>query len=233
MDDEAIKEGAKAIQDVAQTAGKAMDIVQSSGRFIARHINGPLEQVLGMLEDKLRFTRAARRARLYERYRTELLAMGQDVTIKPMPLPFAIDALEQGALEEDDALQDLWARLLANASDARTATEARRSYVSILKNLTSLDAVIFDRLYTVTPRPGRHDQILTAGLPASATVQKEDSPNGTPADPSEEVKEALANLVRLGLLKFAHSWGGGEIYGVVNQTLTGDSLMRAIQRRHV
>ncbi len=52
-------------------------------------------------------------------------------------------------------------------------------------------------------------------------------------NPTEEVQVALANLERLGLISYGASWGGGEIFDLVNHSTAGKAFMRAIRPRHV
>ena len=50
-------ESAKAVQEVAITAGKAIDVTQKFGGFISQYIAGTLEQSMGIFEDKLKYMR--------------------------------------------------------------------------------------------------------------------------------------------------------------------------------
>jgi hypothetical protein len=56
-EDDTLNETAKATQEVAKTAGKAIDSVSEFGKFIARFIEGSLEAGVGIFEDKLRYMR--------------------------------------------------------------------------------------------------------------------------------------------------------------------------------
>ena len=235
MDDESIKEGARAVQEVAKASGKAIDAAQKSGSFIAKHIDGTLTQVMGMLEDRLRFAREVRQARLLQCYRDELLAMGNGVEVKPLPLKFAADALEEGALEDVDELQDLWARLLANTADSTSGVEPRRSYIAILREFTPLDATIFEVIYSRPNGAAETEVIYTPCLPDTA---EQSSFHGALAttelpQPSDAVKASLSTLDRLGLIKLASTNDDKEWHTFANPTFAGVQLMRAIKRRHV
>jgi hypothetical protein len=143
------EESAKAIQEVAKTTGKAIDVVHDAGGFLAPHVDGILAQVVGIFTDHLKYVRGVRLIRLGQRFQQELLAHGGEPAVRKLPLNFAIDALEQGAMEQDDDLQDIWARLLANAVDATSEVQPRRAYISIIKDLSPLDALILEQIYSV------------------------------------------------------------------------------------
>lgn len=58
---------AKAIEEVARSAGKAIDASRDLGGFLGKYIGGPVEQLSGLLEDRLRYSRWERQVRLAER----------------------------------------------------------------------------------------------------------------------------------------------------------------------
>ena len=49
-----IEEGAKAVQEFAKAAGKAVDAIREVGKFLAKYINGPLDQASGIVKDYLK-----------------------------------------------------------------------------------------------------------------------------------------------------------------------------------
>jgi hypothetical protein len=62
-------------------------------------------------------------------------ARGLAAPTRPLPPNFVLPLLTAAVVEEDDELQDTWARLLANAGDAATEMELRTAYVEILKGM--------------------------------------------------------------------------------------------------
>jgi hypothetical protein len=225
------EESAKAVQEVAKTTGKMVDVVHDTGGFLAPHVDGVLTQVIGIFTDHLKYVRGVRLVRLGQRFQQELLAHGGVAAVRKLPLNFAVDALEQGAMEQDDFLQDIWARLLANAVDATSEVQPRRAYVSIIKDLSPLDALILEQIYAVDQE--RHQKALvTHELPTRA-FPAIDIDLKTLPKPSEEVTVALANLERLGLITYGASWGGGEVFDLVNHSTAGKAFMMAIRRQSV
>lgn len=222
-----ITETAKAVQEVARATGKTVDALARSGSFFAKHIDAPLEAAIGHITDRLRYSRTVRQMRLFVRFQEEMQALGLEAKTRPLPLGFAVDAIEQGSLEDDDELQDLWARLLANAARADSGIQPRRSYISILKDLTALDALVFQKIYELEVGPQMF--AYTAELPEAATTSPKRE-NGAYFEPNDEIKASLSNLDRLGLVSLAMSNDGAELHYAVQQTFAGHDLMRALRR---
>ncbi|WP_152969389.1 hypothetical protein [Paracidovorax avenae] len=91
-------ETAKAVQEVAKTTGKVVDVVHDAGEFLAPHVDGVMAQIVNIITDHLRYVRGVRLVRLGEKFQQEVLARGGLTAVRKLPLNFAIDALEQGAM---------------------------------------------------------------------------------------------------------------------------------------
>ncbi len=223
---EAIKETAKATQEVAKTACKAIDASQQFGGFISRYVSGPLEQGVGIFEDKLKYMRWERQMRLMQRASEYMKSIGIDAPTKPIPLKLAIPLLEAASLEDDDYLQDMWAKLLVNSSITSSSVDLNRSYIDILERLSHLEAKILSVIYSLPEDEIKKKSILTAELPDA--VEFEDENDKTePLQPSKEVTLALANLSRLGCISLPTAWGGGEVFSVIYPAVMGRSLVEA------
>jgi len=223
---EAIKETAKATQEVAKTTSKAIDAGREMGGFVSRFISGPLEQGVGIIEDRLRYIRWERQLRLIKRSEEFMNEQGLSNPNKPIPLKNAVPLLEYATLEEDDNLQDMWARLLVNGTNESTGINIERSFIEILAQISPLEAQILRAIYALPFENTQHAGIVTEKLPEYATVA-EKKPENKPKEPSQEVKLALANLARIGCLKFPLTWGGGEIFTYINPTLIGKEFVAA------
>lgn len=223
---EAIKEAAKATQEVAKTASKAIDAGREMGGFVSRFISGSLEQAVGIVEDKLRYIRWERQQRLIRRAEEYMREQGLSAPNKPMPLKNAVPLLEYATIEENDSLQDMWARLLVNGTNESTGVNIERSFIEILAQLSPLEAQILQVIYALPFEATQHAGIVTENLPFSAKIAEE-KPEKEYKEPSKEVKLALANLARIGCLKFPLTWGGGEIFTQLNPTLIGKEFVAA------
>ena len=223
---EAFKEAAKATQEVAKTASKAIDAGTSIGKFFTRFISGSLEQGAGIIEDKLRYIRWERQVRLMNRSEEYLNQQGLSEPDNPLPLKHAIPLFEYATLEEDDRLQDIWARLLVNGTHTSTGINIERSFIEILAQISFLEAQILQTIYALPFDETRKHGVITEKLPRYAKVDEERS-GDVRKEPNQDVKLALANLTRLGCLKFPLTWDGAEIFTVVNTTLIGYEFVSA------
>lgn len=223
---ETIEESAKAVQEVAKATSKAIDASTKMGCFISRFVSGSLNQGIGIFEDKLRYIRWERQIRLIQRSEEFLKQQGLTNPNKSIPLKNAVPLLEYATLEEDDYLQDMWARLLVNGTNKLTGINIERSFIEILAQMSSLEAQVLEAIYSLPFEKTRHAGIVTEKLPWEVTVAEE-KPEKEPKDPPHEIKLALANLARIGCLKFSLTLGGGEIFTKINPTLIGKEFVTA------
>jgi hypothetical protein len=218
-----VEETAKAVQESAKTAGKVGDAGRELGGFFARILGNPLEEAGGMIHDLIRFwraTRALRLARRYDEIRAEYQIFGP---IKPVELNFGVPLLEAASLQENDQIQDMFARLLVNATDPKSEIKARRAFVSILQDFGPLEALLLDRIYRA-PQDAKSEgaAVMTAKLPESYSTKGDEN-----TLPNSEVQIALWNLVRLGCVEAGGTWGVGSTVSVVTLTGLGRSLIGA------
>ncbi len=225
-DIESIKESARAAQEIAKTTCKAIEAVQNLGQFIAKFVKGPLEQGIGIVEDKLKYMRWERQVRLMKRADDFMNEIGLKAPTRSVPLKFAIPLLQAASLEDDDELQDLWAKLLVNAADAEGGVDLKRAYIDILERISPLEAQILEKIYSLPYEETRHKGVLTKDLPKRVEIVPDD-PKIEHERPTPEVELALANLSRLGCISISMSWGGGELFSSVNPTLLGRSFVEA------
>lgn len=222
-----MSEEAKAVQEVAKTAGKAIDATAGSARFLAKFVSAPLEQAVGILADHLKYIRFERGVRLQQRAEALMKEAGLAAPTREIPISLALPIMQHATLEEDDSLQDRWAALLVNAANASFEGEVLRSYPSMLSQLSPFDALVLDVIYAQPYELALHMGIATVDLPNSARVIGKDELDQP--SPSDKVVITLSNLVRLGLLRPSYTWGGGESFGRVNPTVAGRTFVRACQ----
>jgi hypothetical protein len=162
---------------------------------------------------------------LEEQYEEACAALGgEGRDAKPVEPKFGFALLEAASLENDDDLQDMFARLLANATTEGTGVEARRAFVSILSDLTPFDARLLRMIYDA-PRHTAGLPIRTANLPDGYVEAK---PIGARDDPpSKDVELSLWNLVRLGCVNEAGGWDGTSSVALVMLTELGGRLIEA------
>jgi len=226
-----VTESAKATQEIAKATGQAIGAAREAGGFIARFVAGPLEQGVGIFEDKLRYLRWERQVRLMKRADEVLRSLGLEAPSRPVPLKVAIPLLQAASVEENDELQDRWVNLLVNAANKDSGVEIRRAYVEILEQISPLEARILDVIYSLPFEKIHHDGVVTGDLPNSARPETEEDQKAKPSEPPEEVKLAISNLARVGCLKQGTTIGGGENFRRVNPTLLGKTFVEACRIR--
>jgi hypothetical protein len=69
-------------------------------------------------------------------------------TAAQTPLKIIQPILDAASLEDDSDLQDIWANILANATDSRNITPVGPMFASILRSLGAREVGFLDALYT-------------------------------------------------------------------------------------
>ncbi|UCV22415.1 Abi-alpha family protein [Ferribacterium limneticum] len=230
-----VTEVARATQELAKTAQQAIGATEQLGTFVARFIAGSLEQAAGIVEDKLRYMRWERQCRLMMKAREYLGNKGLDTPTRPLPMKLAIPLLQAATLEDDDGLQDIWAKLLVNFATENSGISPKRAFIDILESISPLEAKLIALIYELPYEQMQHRGVGTQQLPLQANLLPEDKGEELrerlKIEPIEEVKFALANLDRLGVLSVARSMGGGQLFGFVNPTLLGKAFFDACSIR--
>ena len=221
-------ETAKAAQEVAKTTGKGIDAGRDLGGFIARFIGGPLEQASGIVEDKLKYMRWERQVRLMNKTDKFLREQGLDVPTRTVPMKVAVPLLQAASMEEDDELQDIWARLLVNAANAESGVDVTRAFVSILEDFGPLEAQVLQAIYDVPEDLAPLGQVVTQGLPQTYFDAGHQANQELPPEP---VTLALWNLKRLGCIEGTVAWGGPIGLKLANITSLGAALVNACASR--
>lgn len=225
--EDSVSQTAKAVQEIAKVASKTIDASQRFGGFISRYVAGPIEQGMGIFEDKLKYMRWERQVRLMQRAEQLLQEAGLTRPTRAIPLKLALPLLQAASLEDDDYLQDLWARMLVNFANESSRISLQRVYIEILEQITPLEAVILHKVYSLPYDETHHNGVEVGKLPDEVAVGKEDVKDHILPEPPEAVRLALANLARLGCIVIRKSWGGGELFKTVNPTLLGKSFIEA------
>ncbi|MEE8574575.1 MAG: Abi-alpha family protein [Thermodesulfobacteriota bacterium] len=116
------------------------------GGFLAKIFGTPLQEAAGIAHDHLRFVRWSRAVILLEK--ADQINADRGVTeTRHVPPKLALPILENASLEEDEDIQKLWARLLANAMSPNFTEEIKSTYIDILKNLSASEVNFLGSLY--------------------------------------------------------------------------------------
>jgi hypothetical protein len=115
---------------------------------------------------------------------------------RKIPLNIGAPLLQNAALEEDDDLQDVWAKLLVNSADASSGIELRRAFVSVLAEMTTLDVRNLAAIELASPisPDGFPSAVWACKLPEKAIPAYWRGADVVNSDPSVEVLTSLSNL---------------------------------------
>jgi hypothetical protein len=148
------EEYAKAVQSVADLNTKALDVSEKLGAFLARVFKEPVQEVSGIITDKLKFIRWRRLVQIADEVNRILLEKGVNETRGVQP-KLALPIFEASTLEDDKSLQNLWNHLLANAMDPRFNDEIRYGFIDMIKNITGIEASILINFYEILGKDGQ------------------------------------------------------------------------------
>jgi hypothetical protein len=127
-----------AIEETAKTAGKALDLVRDGA--------GPIADIYGLIiGDQIHAARHRRLDSITRKTRQILNGRHLSETAE-IAEQIAIPLLEAAQGEPREEMQDLWARLLANAMDPSRRNDVRPEFIQTLKSLHPIDALILEWL---------------------------------------------------------------------------------------
>lgn len=79
--------------------------------------------------------------------KANLILLNIGVQAQQVPLPVLMPLLEGASLQEEPSMQEMWANLLANAAHPSQNEKVLPVFVSMLKELTSSDAILLTALH--------------------------------------------------------------------------------------
>lgn len=228
-DKETIEEVAKAAQEISKLGTSVVDAATKTGAFIAKAIGGPLETGIGIWHDRLKYARWERQVRFMQRADDFLAEVRTMRPVRTLPLNFAIPLLQAASLEDNDDLQDMWAKMLVNGLTGANEKDVRRANIDILQSLSPFEAKILSKIYSVELDSALSNSVLTNELPEHIGLSSRLSRDtlSQAKEPADDVKLALANLNRLGCISVGASWDGNQIFREVFQTILGRKFVEA------
>jgi hypothetical protein len=160
---------------------------------------------------------------------------GRDITMEELnavPLDVVTEFFRVSSFVSDKKAQSQWAHLLCSFVED-PQRYAKVKFISMLKDLDGLDALVLKRIYALSaadPNTQFDASILTGELPAAAhfadSAQLE---NSVPAlMPLPAVQISLENLERLSLIRSDSFWTGPSYSGVF-RTRLGIEFARSLR----
>lgn len=146
-------EQAKAVQEVAKTSGKLVEAAEKVGGFVSKIVGGASTQVGGILEDWAKYYRYKNLLAIADK--VEVLHAQRKLEGKTIPIPprAAIPMLESASLEDDEVLQEVWARLIANSTDPNFKESLHPGYIEIVKQISPDEAIILNSFLKIKVYP--------------------------------------------------------------------------------
>lgn len=148
------EEIAKAIQETAKLGEKGLDIADKAGSFFAKVFKEPIDEISGMVTDKLRFIRWKRMVQMSDEV-NKILEDKKVTDTRAVPPKIALPIIEEASLEDDPSLQYLWNHLLANAMNPKFNDELRYGFIEMIKEITGIEARLLNEFYEVLSREGK------------------------------------------------------------------------------
>jgi len=179
-----------------------MDLVGRAGTFL-NGVFSPAAQELGHLfGEQMRFWRFRNGVRILEKAQALVEERGlKPEQIRALGFGEGLLLLETASLEEDDTVQAMWARLVANAVDPNCACKPEKVYVELLKSLSSKEVTFLDLLWKI--EEGNLGFRSTADYNRHAKLVSEAADERWRRFPSEDRSISIQNLVRLRCITFA------------------------------
>ncbi len=106
--------------------------------------NRVLAKIGDVMLDKLNWHRwncAVKFLEKYEKIKIEKKFKGGEL---PLPPKFILEILDNGFVEDDESLQELWIKILSNWQNPNKRLDKRMIYLEIIKSLSSTEVKIMD-----------------------------------------------------------------------------------------
>jgi len=177
-------ESARAIEEAAKAAGKAIDAVAETGSYVTDVVGDLPRDLVGIIGDWAKHKRARRSIELEAE--TEKLLHERGVKDRSEVSPSIAIPLIAAAINEDrDGLKELWARLLAATLDPARAGYFRSAFIDAAKRMDPLDARL---LHAATAHGGAITEETRKHLCATLHVSR------------DELEVSIQNLEKLEML---------------------------------
>jgi hypothetical protein len=146
---DAITEVAKAEQAQQKTAQELIAAARAAGEYMGPHFRSAISEFGAMLGDQMTYWRF----RNFNRLLLKIEALSGQARVHPeaiRQLSYAdsIRLIEASSAEDEETVQDLWARLIANAIDVDSKTTIKKVYIDLLKSVAPAEAALLDLLWS-------------------------------------------------------------------------------------
>lgn len=162
--------------ELLKITDKVADLVQ--------RLAGPMAEEVGlMLGDKVRVYRVKNWIRTAQK--TERLLREASLSPNAVPPKLLLPIIENSSLEDNDSLQELWAGLLATASQLNDSMSP--SFIETLKQLTPVEARHLEEISKTVTLPGRGGPTTNMPIPPLSVHRAGGAQPGVSSDTFERL----------------------------------------------
>lgn len=167
-----------------------------------------------LITDNVRYRRAKNQVKIFEKAEKFLKDRGVNNRIK-MDLKALAPLLQYCSLEENDDLQDKWAKLIANILSRPTSMVLQQNAIGILNKISNEEVVLLDHIYKTLQKKriksleSYNQRDISNSKPRTMSDFRIDNYSFKISDLCtelkcglEEIEIQISNLVALGTLKY-------------------------------
>lgn len=158
----------------------------------------------GIIGDRISHWRLKNAMALQKATNEEARRLCLTLRVDRIPERYAFAWFEEATKQDEPEIQVLFARLLARAAAGETDADDRR-LIALLKEMTPVDAAVFQRVYSNQPFPGMGAYSDTGPIGTRGGFARESWPRDWMTALVEqfhpgEAEAAIENLIRIGCL---------------------------------
>lgn len=117
-------------------------------KFVSSIVPEFIKDGVGIIADNVKSWRFQNQVKILSK--TKKICEDNKIPLQAVNVKFITQLLENASLEEEENMQDRWSALLANA--VKNPNEINPSFIDILRQLTSNEAIILNKLYIESSR---------------------------------------------------------------------------------
>ncbi|MAX27781.1 MAG: hypothetical protein CMJ19_25075 [Phycisphaeraceae bacterium] len=176
------------------------ELIQKAFSYVDYIVKPPLQELGGILADNVKFLRYKNQVRLINK--TQEFHEKKGIKPKQIPIKTFYEILESSSLEENETLQDMWAALLANATDMDSRTDFSEVFVKILSELSQEEALfLYARWTEFKKTPDATIMIIHVNDVIRSLGHEPDDSTAEKSGDKLKADVILNNLERLGIIK--------------------------------
>lgn len=178
------------------------------GEAVMKKLFAPsFEELGGLLADQVKMRRFKNQLKIFER--AQELLKEKNLNPKQVSLKVLAPLIEYSSYEEDENLQEKWARITVNILENNEDILFHQNCISILNRISTSEARLLDMLYSEVEQrrqdlhdTGRHPRMSKEQYPLeifTITIYEFAQTNGIDFD---KIEFQISNLISLGLIKW-------------------------------